>query len=438
MSVSSEAQARSPFLQQFQVLWRYPNFGLLWSGQVVSHLGDAFSAIALIWFVQELTGSRAMMGAVNAVVSAMALTGLVAGALVDRWDRRRTMLLSDILRGLVIFMLPVLAFAGRLEIWQVFVVAALMGMLAQLFGPAKQALIPHLVASEDLTSANALSQMAFILLMAAGYALGGAMLAVMTASQLFVLDAATFGVSAITIALIRVSNTGRMPPNHIAGVEGGDPTGVSAPAPATARNTLAGLGADIGAGLRYIGSDKLIATIIPIAILANFVYAPISVLLAAWAKDVVKAGAQGYGLLESSFLVGNLAGTLAASSPATRWRRGRMMPWCIVMMGLPLIGFAAAPNLYADVGMLAVAGFMNGIINIVLLTTFQQRVPNHLMGRFFGTLGALFMVATPLGIAIGGVLGDLLPLSVLFTAMGLLTALIGVGMFRIRVITELE
>ncbi len=163
-ALPSAQQEQSGFFDQFRLLTRYPNFGLLWTGQVISHIGDAFYSIALIWLVQEMTGSRTMMGAISAAVSMTALFGLVAGALVDRWDRRLTMFFSDVLRALTILTLPVLALLGQLEVWHLFVVGIVMGLLAQLFYPAKQALLPHLVSRADLTGANALSHMAFLLL----------------------------------------------------------------------------------------------------------------------------------------------------------------------------------------------------------------------------------------------------------------------------------
>lgn len=430
MSAVAQTENRTGFFDQFRIFGRNPNFTLLWSGQVVSHLGDAFNAIALVWLVQELTGSRTMMGAVSAAVSATALFGLAAGALVDRWDRRRTMLFSDIGRGLVVMILPALLFADRLQIWHIFFVAVTMGLLAQVFYPAKQSLLPHLVKRDDLAGANALSHMAFTLFMAGGYAIGGALLGIFSPAQLFVFDALTFGISALTIWLIRRPQTGA------------EKAVAQLPTPETRERasfgqSLATLVHDIREGLRYMRSDTLIATTIPIAILANFIFAPLSVFLAAWSKDVILAGAQGYGLLEGGFLVGNLLGTLAAASLGSRFRRGPLVIWCTVLMGMPLILFALIPQLYLNVVLLALMGFTNGVVNIVLITTFQQRTPDHMMGRLFGALTGLVMLAAPLGLALGGALADVIPLHFLLTAIGLLMTLIGLSLFRRREIAEL-
>lgn len=418
-------ERRTLFFDQFRLLWRNPNFGLLWSGQVISHLGDAFNAIALIWLVQELTGSRTMMGAVSAAVSATAIFGLAAGALVDRWDRRRTMLASDILRGLVVLILPALIFAERLQIWHLFFVAVTIGLLAQLFYPAKQSFLPHLVGRDDLAGANALSHMAFTLFMAGGYAAGGLLLGVLSPAQLFVFDAITFGVSALTIWLIRKPQTTLR-------------LGAETPAKrATLHQVVVGLAQDIGEGLRYMRTEALIAAVIPVSIFANFIFAPLSVFLAAWSKDVSQTGARGYGLLEGGFLIGNLLGALAAAPLASRFRRGRLVIWCTIFVGLPLVLFALIPHLYLNTGLLVFMGFTNGVVNITLITTFQQRTPDHMMGRLFGALTGLVMLAAPIGLALGGALADLLPLNFLLLAIGLLLTLIGLSLFRRRVIADL-
>lgn len=424
-TTSAEVKTRSAFTDQFRLLARYPNFGLLWTGQTISFFGDAFYSIALIWLVQEMTGSRAMMGAISAVVSATALFGLVAGALVDRWDRRLTMLFSDILRGLVILTIPVLFTLGRMEIWHLFAAGLVMGLLSQLFNPAKQALLPHLVPPRDLTGANALSQMSYTLLMAAGYGLGGALLGLMTTAQLFAIDSATFAVSAFTIWLLRVpalphqSEEAYEPPEEQEHIGPGQ------------------LKDDILEGFRYIRSDALISITIPVAIIANFVFAPLTVLLAAWAKDVIYAGAQGFGLLMGSYLAGTLLGTLSASALTARFSRGKLVIWGVILMGVPLIIFALVPNLYLDMAMLALIGFTDGIVNIILIVTFQQRVPDAMMGRFFGTFIGLAMLAAPLGIALGGIIADYVSLTSILIVMGIAMALIGISLFRQSAISEL-
>jgi len=422
-ALPSAQQDQSGLFGQFRLLTRYPNFGLLWTGQVISHIGDAFYSIALIWLVQEMTGSRTMMGAISATVSATALFGLVAGALVDRWDRRLTMFYSDVLRALAILILPVLALLGQLELWHLFVVGAVMGLLAQLFYPAKQALLPHLVSRADLTSANALSHMAFLLLTAAGYGLGGLLLSVMTAPELFTFDAVTFAVSALTIWMIR------MPRVQADESSGRNSSGEESVAP--------GLWQDILDGLHYVRKDTLLATVIPVSLIANFIFAPLTILLAAWAKDVVHAGASGYGLLEGSFLIGSLVGTLSVNVLTARFHRGKLVVWGVVFMGLPLILFAFIPNIYLNAALLAIIGLMNGIVNISIITVFQQRVPDAMMGRVFGLLIGLGMLAVPLGIALGGIVADYVSLTYLFAALGVAMMLVGLSLFRQPAVAEL-
>ncbi len=162
-----------------------------------------------------------------------------------------------------------------------------------------------------------------------------------------------------------------------------------------------------------------------------------TVLLAAWAKDVVQAGAVGYGLLEGSFLIGSLVGTLSVNALTARFHRGKLVVWGVVFMGLPLVLFAFIPNIYLNATLLAVMGLMNGIVNISIITVFQQRVPDAMMGRVFGLLIGLGMVAAPLGIALGGFAADYVSLTAIFAAMGMAMALIGLSLFRQPAVAEL-
>ena len=176
---------------------------------------------------------------------------------------------------------------------------------------------------------------------------------------------------------------------------------------------------------------------IPVSLIANFIFAPLTILLAAWAKDVVHAGAGGYGLLEGSFLIGSLVGTLSVNILTARFHRGKLVVWGVVFMGLPLILFAFIPNIYLNAALLAIIGLMNGIVNISIITVFQQRVPDAMMGRVFGLLIGLGMLAVPLGIALGGIVADYVSLTYLFAALGVAMMLVGLSLFRQPAVAEL-
>jgi MFS family permease len=133
------------------------SFALLWSGQIISRLGDSLFTIALAWWVLQKTGSAAVMGIVLICSTLpMLLLLLFGGVAVDRFPRVRLMLASDLLCGGVVALFAYLSFQQRLELWHIFVMSALFGVVAAFFSPAYTALVPDLVPTDFLPSANSL------------------------------------------------------------------------------------------------------------------------------------------------------------------------------------------------------------------------------------------------------------------------------------------
>jgi len=117
------------------------SFALLWSGQQLSALGDSIYRVALAWWVLEKTGSATAMSTIFIFASApMLVFLLIGGVTVDRYPRARVMLLSDVLRGLLIGIVAVLAFTHRLEVWHIYLVSLLFGIAGAFFGPAYRAM----------------------------------------------------------------------------------------------------------------------------------------------------------------------------------------------------------------------------------------------------------------------------------------------------------
>src|SRR5215210_6673333 len=183
---------------------RQRDFSLLWFGGVLSVIGDYFLFVALPFFVYERTGSALATGAMFIAETLPRLIfGSVAGVFVDRWDRKKTMVLSDLSRALIVLPLLLVAAGGPLML--VYAVAFVEASVSMFFLPAKGATIPNLVAESDLTAANSLNSLSEEVPSLIGALLGGALLAVVGLSGLILLDVATYLASAILISLISTS-----------------------------------------------------------------------------------------------------------------------------------------------------------------------------------------------------------------------------------------
>src|SRR5574338_848609 len=184
---------------------RERDYALLTSGSVVSLLGDGFFAVALAWQVYELSNAPTAMSVVGvAWTLPLVLFLLLGGVLTDRYDRRRLLISADILRALTIGLIGILSIAGSLELWHVIALIALVGVGDAFFNPASTAIVPDLIPERLLPQANALQGLIRPLMMRLiGPAIGGFVVAGLGPGPAFVIDGASFLVSAVAVWAIR-------------------------------------------------------------------------------------------------------------------------------------------------------------------------------------------------------------------------------------------
>lgn len=190
-----------------KALFAIRDYRLLWTGQAVSNFGDALTNLALLLTAQRLTGSTAAV-ATTAIAVALPtlLFGMVAGAYVDRWNRKKVMLVSDLFR--TSFVLLFLLVSTPEMMWLLYTVAFIQAALGTFFNPAKSAFVPKIVPQDQLLSANSVSQMTQIVFGLIGTALAGVIAATMeTLALAYILDASTFVISLVAITLIRTDGT---------------------------------------------------------------------------------------------------------------------------------------------------------------------------------------------------------------------------------------
>ena len=190
---------------------RHRDFRLLWAGMCVSLLGDGAFIVALAWQVYQLSDAPTAMGMVGIAMTVPTIVFLlVGGVLSDRLNRRHIMLAADVGRLLAAAALAVLSLTGTLEIWHVAILVAVYGTGQAFFAPAFDAIVPDLVPAELLGQANALDQLVRpIALRMVGPALGGVLVGVVGAGGAFALDAASFGVSAAALLIMRPPTVAR-------------------------------------------------------------------------------------------------------------------------------------------------------------------------------------------------------------------------------------
>ena len=412
-------------------LLRRRDFGLLWSGGLISETGDWFLLVGLPVWVLQVTGSSLVTATVFLVGLLPGLVvGPLAGVLVDRWDRRRTLVAVSLAQAA--FLLPLLAVDGRNRLWIVYLVMAVEAALAQLNDPARNALVPSLVARADLVGANALIGLNSNLARLVGSPLGGIMVEVAGLPGLVVADAASFLVGAALIALVRSDAGGSR-----AGGADPAPDVVHSPRPGPRR---AGVVREWVDGLRVTLGDRGLRWGLVVNGLAGVAQGIFTVLFVLFVTRVLGGDGADVGLLRGVQAIGGLLGGVLVVGLATRLQAGRLL-------GVSLLVFAAIDLAIWNGPLLTTADWLYlalfvaaGIPGVGVLTGLtslvQERTAEAYLGRVFATYLGSFNGLMALGMLLAGLLGDTLGVVAVLNAqagLGLLAGLIAVATLGRRV-----
>lgn len=392
------------------------NFALLFIAQLIANFGHAFVNLAMLWLVKELTGSAAMMGIVAVCMFLpMVLLGPFSGVIVDRFDKRRVMIASDLFAAAVLTVLITVYYTGALRPWHLLVLAASLSTAGSLFNPAKQSIVVHLVRKEALTQANAYLQATFQISQTLGPVLAGFAVASFGAGPAFVLDAAGYVVSALLLTGIRVATTPTADPGPKESVIG-----------------------ELMEGLRAVRGVAILMAILPLVVLVNLLFAPIQVLLPLFVDEITDLGARGLGILESSIGTGMIAGSLFLGAFGSRLRKGGLVIAGFLLLGLAYSTFSLSGSLVLATLAFGVLGLATELINIPAMTLVQETVPAERQGRVFALIFAASMAANPLGSGAAGMIGEAFGVRQVLVAAGGLTLLAGIVVARLRVLREAE
>jgi MFS family permease len=370
------------------------DFTVVLAGQAVSALGDAISLTAMPLLVLFLTGSGALMGTVGALQLLPALVlGLPAGALADRWDRRRMMLWSDAGRAALTALIPLSSWIGWPTMAVVLAVAVPVNVLRVLSDAAFTSAVPSLVGREHLARANSYLEATLSVPYIVGPAIAGVLVATIGAPATLGIDAASFAVSAASLVAVRRS---------LRAVRAGE---------------LPRVVADIREGIRFIrGHAVLRSTIVYWSAMAVATAALVPT-LGYYITIDRDLGPELFGFVGSAWSVGYLAGSLAAGRLGGR-RVGFRMVVGGVAIGVLVVAVAAAssPPLY-----LAAAFLIGAVLSVQLVSYMTLRAavtPDELLGRVGSTARTISVGLQPVGLLAGGALVDAANGSVALTAMG--------------------
>ncbi len=379
--------------------WKY------WAGQTISNLGSSVTLFALPLLIYKLTGSALNLGiATAAEFVPYLLFGLLLGAWVDRVDRKRMMILTDIARALIIASIPLLAAFGALSVWWIYGVGFIQSTLTICFEAGQFAAIPNLVNKDDLVTANGRIQASYSGASVLGPFLAGLLVALVPLSTLLLVDASSFILSACSLALITMSFN---PPKGEQQEE--------------AKSILQ----DVMEGLRYVLGHPVLRNISLMMAMVNFVATTTFTQLVLFAKVQFQASDTQVGLLYSAGSIGIVFLSLSAGLLRKRWSFSTVALGALMTEGILVVALAFTHWYWIGILLWAFIGGLGILFNINTSSLRQAIVPNNMLGRVMSIAGVLAWSAIPLGSLLGGfIINWTHNIALVYSVIGILTFLI--------------
>lgn len=400
-------------------LWNR-NFFLLWQGQLVNRVGVNIYGIAMALFLTNTYNSATMVGLMWMFSGLpIIVLGPIAGTVADRYSRRKLLIISDLVNGLALSVFTVFLFImpekSNLVIIALFVVAIILGITGAFFNPAVAASIPDIVPRSKLAAANSLGQISLQVSTFIGQSIGGTLFKLLGAPVACLLNCLTYIYALVSKIFIRI-------PQQIP------------EAKENLKEKVQDYKGDLIEGFKYVWNNKGLRMLISVAAITNFFGTPILPLLPFYVKDVLHVGEEWYGILSAATGIGALIGfALVGVLKFPPRVRGWVMMLFIILMafGYGILGFIGQPVVALILSF--IGGLMSGFISVNIALTLQLTTPSAIRGRVMALLTTLIGSLMPLGMGVGGYIGDLLnrniplifascsALMVLFTVLAVLS-----------------
>lgn len=397
-------------------------FFTIWTGQALSLFGSALVQFALIWWLTQESGSATVLAfATLAAMLPQILLGPFAGALVDRWDRRRIMIVADATIAGFSLLLAYLFATGTVQVWHIYAIMAIRSIGGAFHFPAMAATTALMVPKDQLTRVNGLNQALQGINTLFAPVVGAALLLVLPTHGILLIDVGTALLAVLPLFFIPIPR----PERH---------------AELQAQKVKPSLIQDVRDGLDYIRSIPGFTAIIFMALFLNFVLTPGGALAPLLITKHFGKGAIELGLMESALGVGIIAGGILLSIWGGFKKKIVTSLTGIIGLGIGvmLVGFAPANLFILAVAGHVIMGLMIPVTNGPIGALMQSVVRPDMQGRVMSLLHSGATAITPLALLIAGPFSDALGIRVWFWAGGIVCALIGLAAFFVPAIMSVE
>lgn len=383
-------------------LFKNRDFRLLFAGQAMSNWGDGLTTLALLILTQRLTGSiGAVAGTAIAVALPQLLVGMVAGAYVDRWNRRTVMIVSDVARGVLVLAFVFVSTPDRM--WLLYLVAFLQAAVGTFFNPAKGALVPRIVGPDRLLQANSAMETSRVVSSLLGTAAAGVWAGM--ADQLwplFVADGITFLASALFERRITTSAD-----------------------PVRTDDSPTKVLAEMAIGLRAAASSRVLVGVLVGAGVLMFGLGAVNVLLVPFVIDGLGVSESWFGALEGSQVVAMVVSGGVLAAIAGRVRPTRVLTASLTALGVVISGMALVSAPWQLMVVLFLAGWCVTPLQSSVSTLVQAEVADELRGRIGSALGTVISSANVASMALAGVMAGIIGTRGVFVVSGAIGVVAG-------------
>jgi MFS family permease len=380
---------------------RNRNFRVFVMGQLVSLIGTWMQSVAQSWLVYRLTGSAVLLGTVGfASQIPIFLLSPLGGVVADRHERRRVLMLTQSTMMVLATALAVLTLLGQIQVWQVLVLASLLGIANGFDIPARQSFVIELVPRQDLPNAIAINSSMFNGARVVGPAIAGVVVSAVGAGWCFFGNAVSY--IAVLAGLLSLTLPAREPVDR-------------RPSPFE----------DILEGFRFVAGTSPIRALLLLLGMVSMTGMPYAVLMPVMAQDVLHSGASGLGLLMGAAGIGALVGALALAWHNSLRGLGRWVGLGAVSFGTCLILFSLSRTFWLSVALLLPVGFSMLLQMSSTNTLIQSMVPDRLRGRVMSVYAMTFMGMAPLGALLAGAAAEVLGAPITIAIGGVVSILGG-------------
>jgi MFS family permease len=399
---------KKPKLKMALRALRHRNYRLFFIGQLISLIGTWMQMVAQPWLVYRLTGSSLLLGTIGFTSQIpVFLLAFVGGGLADKYNRHKLVIATQVASMILAFILAFLALSGAVQIWHLFVLSALLGVVNAVDMPGRQAFVVELIDKEDLMNAIALNSSVFNMARVAGPAVAGVLIAYIGEGWCF------FGNGVSYVAVIAGLLMMKLGP----------------PKQSVSKGPVLD---NILEGYRYVRQSMPIRSVLLLLALISLAGMPYSVLMPIFADKILNAGSRGLGILMGATGLGAFASAITLALRPGTHGLGRMMAWACAGFGASLLLFSMSHSFWVSVLILLPVGY-SFMLQLGATNTFiQLMIPDYLRGRVMAVHTTIFMGMAPFGSLLAGFLAHHLgaPAALM---MGALACIAGAAVFGLYV-----